>query len=367
MTLMQRILISAAALAACAAPSLGAAASSVTLYGIADVGIFANRVKVDGVRADTAYGLVSGGQSGSRWGLRGSEDLGGGLKFNFQLESGFDLTNGRSGQNSRLFGRAAWGGLSGAFGEVRFGRQQTAAVSYFGSISPFGTSWSNAAIGKSGFRASDTPRFDNTVAYYSPKFGGAQFGASYSFNTRGGMSSTDDSTRELSLAGRYAAGPIYLALTYDRLITSDNDPNANGRDPSAIQLGGSYDFKAAKVYAGWSQQKDGWIKSAEGAVVNPNNDLGSSAYFDGKVNAYLVGVSVPFGASQLLASFHLVDPDDRAFAGGEKVKIYNLGYNYKMSKRTSLYAMVSYHDGSLYSFRRDSDSQQFGIGMRHNF
>lgn len=363
---MKRVLISAAAVASCAIPSLGSA-TSVTLYGIADIGFFSQRSKVNGVRQDSTHGLVSGGQSGSRWGLRGSEDLGNGLKVNFQLESGFNLTDGRSGQNSRLFGRAAWVGMSGGFGEFRLGRQQTAAVTYFGGVSPFGTSWSNAAIGKSGFRASDTPRFDNTIAYYSPKFGGAQFGASYSFNTRGGVASSDDSTRELSLAGRYASGPIYLALTYDRLITSGIDPNANGRDPSAIQLGGSYDFKAAKVYAGWSQQKDGWIKSAEGAVVNPNNNLGASAYFDGKVNAYLLGVSVPFGSSELLASFHLVDPDDSAFPNGEKVKVYNLGYNYKLSKRTSLYALFSYHDGSLYTFGRDSDSQQFGIGMRHNF
>ncbi len=364
---MQRALTSAAILAAFALPSY-ALASDVTLYGVVDVGIFGERSKVDGVRDSTAYGLTSGGQSSSRWGVRGSEELGNGLKANFQLESGFDATNGQSGQNNRLFGRAAWGGLSGGFGEVRLGRQQTAAVTYFGNVSPFGTNWSNAAIGKGGFRASDSPRFDNSIAYYSPKIaGGLQLAGSYSFNTRGGVASSDDRTSAYSLAGRYSAGPIYLALTYDRLATSDLDPNADGRDPSAIQLGGSYDFKMAKLYAGWSQQKDGWIKSAEGATVNPNNNLGASAYFDGKVNAYLLGVSVPFGSSELLASFQLVDPSRSAFPDGEDVKVYNLGYNYKLSKRTSLYAMLSYHDGDLYSFSKDSDSQQFGVGMRHSF
>src|SRR5690606_18716325 len=108
---------------------------------------------------NTAYGMRSGGQSGSRWGLRGSEDIGNGLKVNFRLESGFNSNNGASGQNNRLFGRAAWVGLSGGFGEFRAGRQATVASDFFSSVSPFGAGWSNAAIGKGGFRASDTPRF----------------------------------------------------------------------------------------------------------------------------------------------------------------------------------------------------------------
>lgn len=361
---MQRALISAAVLAACTIPAAHAQ-SSVTLYGIVDVGVFSTRTEVAGVSNRTT-GMVSGGQSGSRWGLRGSEDLGGGLKANFRLESGINANNGTSGQNSRAFGRAAWVGLSGGFGEVRFGRQATVASDYFARVSPFGSSWSNAAIGKSGFRASDTPRFDNSITYYSPNFSGFSVAAGYTFNSRGNADISDNNVQAFSLAGRYSSGPIYVALTYDRLDPAEVDTNANGRNPSAIQLGGSYDFKVVQVFAGWSQQKDGWIKSAEGST-SAGPDLGGSAYFDGKVNSYLLGVKVPFGASTLLGSVHYVDPDNKAFPGGDEVMVYNLGYSYKLSKRTDVYAMFSYRDGDLYNFRKDSETQQFGIGLRHSF
>ncbi|GAA5236045.1 porin [Verticiella sediminum] len=356
----------AACLIVCAGAAQAQSTTSVTLYGIADIGIFHERIKSEGDTESTT-GLLSGGQSGSRWGLRGSEDLGGGLKANFQLESGFNLNNGTLGQNGRLFGRAAWGGLSGGFGELRFGRQATMSSTWFGEVSPFGTSWSNAAIGKSGFRASDTPRFDNVVTYLSPKFANLQVAGGYSFNTRGGVESSDRRTTAWNLAARYASGPLYVAATYDRLNTSDLDTNANGRDPSAIQLGATYDFKVVQVGLGWSQQKDGWVKSAEGASSSPNNNLGESAYFDGKVNAYLVGVTVPLGSTSLLASYSHVSPDSSAFPGGDSVNVYNLGVNYALSKRTSLYALASLQDGDLYGFAPDSRTTQFGVGLQHKF
>src|SRR5690606_35202732 len=247
------------------------------------------------------------------------------------------------------------------------GRQATVASDYFSRISPFGAGWSNAAIGKGGFRASDTPRFDNSITYYSPNFSGFNVAAGYTFNSRGGADISDNNVQAFSLAGRYASGPIYVALTYDRLDPADNDTNANGRNPSAIQLGGSYDFKSFQLYAGWSQQKDGWIKGAEGST-SAGPDLGGSSYFDGKVNAYLLGVKVPFGASTLLGAVHYVDPDSDAFGpNSDSVMVYNLGYSYKLSKRTDLYAMFSYHDGGLYNFRDDAETQQFGFGLRHSF
>src|SRR5690606_1129817 len=130
---MKKTLLAAALLAGFAGAAH--AQSSVTLYGIVDVGVGGNKLHDSAAGGDDArYGLMSGVQSGSRWGLRGSEDLGNGLRANFQLESGFDVANGRQGpgsQEGRLFGRQAWGGLSGAWGEVRAGRQVTVAAGYF--------------------------------------------------------------------------------------------------------------------------------------------------------------------------------------------------------------------------------------------
>src|SRR5690606_35503256 len=97
-----------------------------------------------------------------------------------------------------------------------------------------------------------------------------------------------------------------------------------------------------------------------------NNDLGSSAYFNGKVNAYLVGVTVPMGdAGKLLASFQFVRPDNKAFPNNEDVQVYNLGYEYPLSRRTNLYALASFTDGAVYGFQTDSRKHQIGVGMRH--
>ena len=83
--------------------------------------------------------MINGVQNGSRWGLRGSEDLGDGLRAVFTLESGFDSGNGKPGQSSRLFGRQATIGLaSDSWGQLDFGRQTNIASKYFGSIDPFG-------------------------------------------------------------------------------------------------------------------------------------------------------------------------------------------------------------------------------------
>ncbi len=138
---MKRIFVAAAATALSGA---AAAQTSVTLYGVIDTGIgYAN---VDGSYTDPAtgrrssidssrIGTTSGTTAGSRWGLRGKEDLGDGLYAVFQLESGFDSRNGNSLQSGRLFGREATVGLGSAeWGEVRLGRQYNVATRYFGGM-----------------------------------------------------------------------------------------------------------------------------------------------------------------------------------------------------------------------------------------
>jgi predicted porin len=121
------------ALAVLAASGAAMAQSSVTLYGVADAYVGsqkANAVTVSGTRlvsTATRNSVVeSGGLSGSRWGLRGTEDLGNGMKANFVLESGFDISNGASQQGGALFGRQAFVGLGGGFGAVSLGRQYNA-------------------------------------------------------------------------------------------------------------------------------------------------------------------------------------------------------------------------------------------------
>src|SRR5699024_8585999 len=128
------------------------AETSVTLYGIIDTGIAYDRIKVDGEKM-TKTGLYDGtnlGQAGSRWGLRGTEDLGNGLRAVFQLESGFNVTNGKSMQGGRLFGRQATLGLhSDSWGQIDIGRQTNIASKYLiGMVDPFAGGFGAANAGQ---------------------------------------------------------------------------------------------------------------------------------------------------------------------------------------------------------------------------
>ncbi|MFY1850008.1 porin, partial [Achromobacter dolens] len=120
---MKKTLLAAALLAGFA--GVAQAETSVTLYGIIDTGIGYNKISGAGdAKNGSRIGMINGVQNGSRWGLRGSEDLGDGLRAVFQLESGFDSGNGKSAQNGRLFGRQATVGLaSDSWGQLDFGRQ----------------------------------------------------------------------------------------------------------------------------------------------------------------------------------------------------------------------------------------------------
>src|SRR5690554_6332762 len=161
------------------------AETSVTLYGVIDTGIGYNKVEIGDVDA-TKFGLVNGVQAGSRWGLRGTEDLGNGLQAVFQLESGFDSSTGHQAQGGRQFGRHATIGLqSDAWGRFDLGRQTNIASKYFADVaSPFGASFGQANAGAT-FGSANTVRWDNMVMYQTPNFSGFQFGVGYSFNTDG--------------------------------------------------------------------------------------------------------------------------------------------------------------------------------------
>ncbi len=143
---MKKITIPAAA-AALLAASAAHAQSSVTLYGLIDAGVaYTNNVEKGGTRGPL-FQATSGEINGSRFGLRGSEDLGGGLRAIFVLENGFSVTNGKLAQDNRLFGRQAYVGLSSnQFGTVTLGRQYDALVDFVAPLS--GTS---GTFGDTGF------------------------------------------------------------------------------------------------------------------------------------------------------------------------------------------------------------------------
>ena len=258
------------------------AETSVTLYGVIDTGIGYNKVEVGNYEAKKV-GLINGVQSGSRWGLKGTEDLGDGLQAIFQLESGFDSSTGNSGQGGRLFGRHLTIGLQGeSWGRLDLGRQTNIASKYFADIaSPFGASFGQANVGAT-FGSSNTVRWDNMVMYQTPNFSGFQFGVGYSFNTSGSQdwdvdNTVDTNDKGLTTGLRYANGPIGAALTYDQIETDVNDAKVK-----AWNLGLSYDFEVVKLHAGFGQTKDGWIAGQNFGQGAPSH----SQYLDQPVHRW---------------------------------------------------------------------------------
>ncbi|TDV02954.1 porin [Paraburkholderia caballeronis] len=196
------------------------AQSSVTLYGLIDAGI----TYTNNQNGHSAWQEKSGTLNGSRWGLRGAEDLGGGLKAIFTLENGFNIANGTSGQSSRMFGRQAFVGLSSTqYGAVTLGRQYDSVVDYLAPLSNTGTQYGGtiAAHPYDNDNLNNSVRFNNTIKYSSVNYAGFKFGGTYSFSN----SSEFANNRAYSFGASYNWGPLAFAAGYLQL---NNDVPAGG-------------------------------------------------------------------------------------------------------------------------------------------
>ncbi len=187
------------------------AQSSVTLYGIIDAGIAYN----NNVGKGHLFQAASGAINGTRFGMRGAEDLGGGLKAIFVLEGGFNVQNGKSAQDSRLFGRQSYVGLaSGDYGSVTLGRQYDSVVDYLGPLSATG-SWGGTWFAHpfDNDNLNNAFRLNNSVKYTSPVLAGFQAGAVYAFSN-----STNFATnRAYSFGANYNFGALKAAAAYMQL------------------------------------------------------------------------------------------------------------------------------------------------------
>ena len=239
-----------------AAATAAHAQSSVTLYGIVDNGI-AWQNNSSGTSA------ISGGHSkvqmstgvwaGSRFGLKGSEDLGGGTKAIFQLEAGVNTANGSSQWTNGIFTRQAWVGLTNStYGTLTAGRQYTA---YYTLLSPYSpTTWLTGYYGAhpGDIDSLDTSyRANNSLVYMSPKFYGFTVGGSYSF---GGVAGATNRGSTWSAAIQYLNGPAGIAVGYQRInnatlgggvganSTAQNglDTNGNGAEQAVSSINGGY-------------------------------------------------------------------------------------------------------------------------------
>jgi predicted porin len=386
---MKKTLLAAALLAGFA--GVAQAETSVTLYGILDTGIGYQKIKGNGISDQSKFGMMNGVQNGSRWGLRGSEDLGDGLRAVFTIESGFNSGDGNSAQGGRLFGRQATIGLaSNSWGQLDFGRQTNVASKFFGSIDPFAEGFGLANIGTS-FSSANTTRYDNMVLYQSPSFGGFQVGVGYSFNIDDQDDdetgyNTNNNQRGITTGLRYVNGPLNLAAAYDQVnrnseLADDGGPDGTGDKIKSWMLGGAYDFEVVKVSAAYGQTKGGWIQasSISGLFTSGSPDLGGSVlptntYSDDfKTQQWLLGLSAPIGgATSVFGSWQRVNVKDNSlytsgsFEGEDSNQnVYSLGVTYDLSKRTNLYALGSY--AKNFGFVDGLKSTLVGVGIRHRF
>lgn len=368
--MLKKTLPAAALLAVCA----GAYAEpSITLYGLIDTGIGYNRIKGAGYEG-SRVGMINGIEGGSRWGLRGADDLGGGLRAEFVLESGFDSANGNRAQNGRMFGRQSTIGLANdAWGRVDFGRQINLSSRYLADIDPFYTSYTQSNLGL-GFSAANTNRWDNMIQYRSPSVGGLELGVGYAFNVddtdegRSGFG-TADNTRGITAGVRYLQGPLNVTLTYDQMKGSNAIADDRSVTVRQYAMGVSYDFQVVKLAAAYGRTTDGWFIGQDLPSGTPfSAGFGTNRFVDGfRANAYMVGGTMPVGgASSVFASWQHVDPsNDRLTGGAENMNVYSLGYTHDLSKRTNVYAYGSY--GQDYAFIEGLKSTAAGVGIMHRF
>jgi len=388
---MKRVALSSLALAMLGAASAAHAQSSVTLYGIIDAGLAYthNVANGSGGNASSQYGFNDGTMSGDRWGLKGTEDLGGGLQTVFQLENGFDVANGKLGQGSREFGRQAFVGLSSATaGTVTLGRQYDPLVdmvqpltedNYFGSI--FGTP-GDVDNYDNNFRVS------NSVKYVSPTYAGFQFEGMYAF---GGIAGSTSSGSSYGAAASYTNGGLGLAAGYFYSKTDSTkgyasttaDTNADAainqgfsdyaRSLAIGRFGGQYAFGNFTVGASYSNVQ---YKPVSGLALFTGTETynAGSAYVNYQLNpATLLGLGYTYMKSTGVTSANYNE--------------ISLGSDYNLSKRTDLYAVFAYEkangsalsedgsavvgaDASIGSYGNPSgnDTQELLIlGIRHKF
>jgi predicted porin len=355
-TLVKRRHTLAAFSLTCAATSCAYAQGSVTLYGITDVGVeVANHVPGPNGTSGTAVRMESGSLAGSRWGLRGTEDLGGGLKAIFVLENGYSINNGTLGQGGRLFGRKAYVGLSTPYGDVTLGRQYNLLydLMYVYDALQFNPSYS-----AQGYDATLVGRADNAVRY-TARFAGVTVAALYST----GFDSTIPNGaqvpghskvgREYSFALQYANGSANVGVAYDQM----QGTSIATQDATQMRVvgGATYTFGPVRAYVGTR-----WLN-----IRNTTALQGSLLYW--------------LGASWQATSpliFSLGGYQERIHGTGQKATSGVLLADYFLSKRTDLYAEVSYvtnSNGLNVGVRATGDVTTGGnqtgamVGIKHTF
>ena len=381
---MQKKLIAVAVLGACVAGS--ALAANVDVYGRIDTGLSYVHQKIGDQAGTDTLSMDSGMYSGNRWGLKGSEDLGNGYQVGFVLESGFDADTGAMSKDG-LFNREATLRVSGPFGSIyagRMGRIGSDAGSvgfYAGSVSPFGSGWGKMA-GHFAVTANYDSRYNNALAYVSPKVGPVTVYAQYTMGNATENESGDDRLFSLGAQADFGALQVLGLVEYLNKKSVDGTTvydDSQYDDSYTINLGGSYDFSVAKVFLAGQYFKA--APNYAGMKANYAELVKGEEWrysFDGfGVN---VGATAPIGAGEFLVSAGYgkgdLNVDTKDAKRSADAYIIQVGYTYPFSKRTNLYAGAGYMQTSMEdgitntdgtTSDKDFKTTQVMFGLLHKF
>ena len=368
------------AVAVLCATAFSVQAADVTMYGKVDLGLQYKTSEVtvgDKTMVDEdTFSMENGRNSASRFGIKGSEDLGNGMKVSFQLENGFKADSGEFKTSGKLFDRQATVALSSDFGTLTMGR-----VGGIGSGAGFDLvyGYGDAFDGGSGdvLGLLQSARYDNMVTYQTPKFAGLQATVQYSFNedsvkeTAREGSSAVNRYSSAALTGDFGALQTVLAYEFQNYKSFGADEHDDGQ---IVYLGGNYDCGFAKTFVMgqyFKGIKAGQLTAITEADANLIDKAGNTESAADGVKGYGVhlGTIVPVAGGDLTVAAYFTDftvEFDNGEDGDAKSYAFGAKYEYYLSKRTSVYtgagfAQVKYDDEGS-----DKTTQAY-LGLTHRF
>jgi predicted porin len=378
---MKKLLIATAALAMVAGTAQ--AQSTVTVYGKVDAGYSDRKVEGTSVTS-TGKSFVFNAHETSRFGLRGTEDLGGGLKANFVIETQLGDDNANSTAtlqgttaviDEALGGRALWVGLSGGFGEVRVGFQNAFSKDY---VAGYSSSGGSNVVGDPTMAAGRAVEKTAKLGLLDSRYNGVSFATNamsgftlkamlVSDKQDNSVTNNTVTTGEKNVTGQefalqFAQGPFAAAASFGSYEVNGTSiatnlgvtaaESATVQKQDVMSLNASYDLGVAKLFAKY-------------ADVKQKQD-GGSATTDGKATATVVGVRAPIGKTTLFANYAKGDYESVANTVSYDDSGYQLGLEYALSKRTKAYAIYGATDTDISATTKEKDTQ-FAIGLIHNF
>jgi predicted porin len=345
---------------AAALPTFAQAQSSVTLFGILDASVeYSNEDANRAINAttgavgaaDSGIRMNSGTQSGSRFGVRGVEDLGGGLKAIFTIEhrlnvdTGDTLSGGATSSNNLFWGGQAWVGLEGGWGRLTMGRQYTPI---FWALLPadftgygFYNNWAGfTGAGFSPVTPQGPIRINNSLSYKTPTFGGLTVYATYAFGEN--LSGAGKSGDIMGIAAGWQLGGLYLAGGYHAI-------DATAGLETVLALSGTYKFSSFGVSLGYTMQE--FVGGGDASTI-----LGSAF--------------AAIGPGTLFLNVAMIAPDLPGVRNDEGLQL-GLSYSMPLSKRTNWYVTVGTNDLSGLQARTATTlvdgAMRGSVGIRHLF